>query len=187
MEELIRRARQSIIDADEDEAMNLIREARARQLDVMELLRLGFAVGNNEVGSLFESGQISLPELIFSSEVMRSVLYYIEENISDKSLKVKGKVLIATVSGDVHEIGKGMVVSTMKSLGIDVIDIGPGGARRGNHRKSRRTRGNHHCHQCPADLYAERAAKTGKCPAGKRPSKQIHHHGGRSPLQRPVG
>ena len=124
MEELIRRARESIIDADEDEAMNLIREARARQLDVMELLRLGFAAGNNEVGSLFEAGQISLPELIFSSEVMRSVLYYIEENISDKSLKVKGKVLIATVSGDVHEIGKGMVVSTMKSLGIDVIDMG---------------------------------------------------------------
>ena len=59
MEELIRRARESIIDADEDEAMNLIREARARQLDVMELLRLGFAAGNNEVGSLFEAGQIT--------------------------------------------------------------------------------------------------------------------------------
>lgn len=124
MEELIRRACDSIIEADEEEAMRIIKEAADKQLDIMELLSRGFAAGNNEVGNLFESGQISLPELIFSTEVMRNVLYHIEKNYEGKSVKSKGRVLIATVSGDVHEIGKGMVVSTMKSLGIDVVDIG---------------------------------------------------------------
>lgn len=124
MQELMNRARASIVDADEEAAIKIIKEAAARQLDIMELLRQGFAQGNNDVGGLFESGQISLPELIFSTEVMRNVFYYIEENYEGKSGRTKGKVLIATVSGDVHEIGKGMVVSTMKSLGIDVIDIG---------------------------------------------------------------
>lgn len=124
MEDLIKRACASIIDADEDEAMRIIKEATDRQLDVMLLLRDGFAQGNNKVGNLFEAGKISLPELIFCTEVMRNVLYFIEENFEAVPVKSKGRVLIATVSGDVHEIGKGMVVSTMKSLGIDIIDIG---------------------------------------------------------------
>lgn len=124
MEELIKRARASIVNADEDEAMRIIKEATSMNVDLMSLLSDGFAQGNNEVGNLFESGKISLPELIFSTEVMRNVLYYAEENFKVESRKLKGKVLIATVSGDVHEIGKGMVVSTMRSLGIEVIDIG---------------------------------------------------------------
>jgi len=124
MQELIDRAKDSIIDANEEEAMNIIKEANGRKFDVMKLLRDGFSMGNNEVGRLFETGQISLPELIFSTEVMRNVLYYIEKNYDQNPVKEKGKILIATVNGDVHEIGKGMVVSTMKSLGIDVIDLG---------------------------------------------------------------
>jgi len=124
MQELINRAKASIIDANEEEAMNIIKEANDKKFDVMRLLRDGFAMGNNEVGGMFETGQISLPELIFSTEVMRNVLYYIEKNYDKNPVKEKGKILIATVNGDVHEIGKGMIVSTMKSLGIDVIDIG---------------------------------------------------------------
>ena len=124
MQELIDRAKASIINADEEEAMNIIKEANDQNFEVMKLLREGFAMGNNEVGCMFETGQISLPELIFSTEVMRNVLYYIEKNYDKNPVREKGKVLIATVNGDVHEIGKGMVVSTMRSLGIDVIDIG---------------------------------------------------------------
>ena len=124
MQELIKRAKISIVDANEEEAMNIIKEATDKKFDVMKLLRDGFAAGNNEVGCMFETGQISLPELIFSTEVMRNVLYYIEKKYDKNPVKERGKILIATVNGDVHEIGKGMVVSTMKSLGIDVIDIG---------------------------------------------------------------
>jgi trimethylamine corrinoid protein len=123
-DELIKIAHNTIVDADEEKAMQIIDEALASGMDLMEILRDGFAEGNRAIGDLFESGKLSLPELIFSTEIMKKVIDIIETHTNIDQVRVKGKVLIATVDGDVHEIGKGMVVSTMKSYGIDVIDIG---------------------------------------------------------------
>lgn len=122
--ELIKLAHDTIVEADEDKALQVIEEATAKGIDLLELLREGFAEGNREVGDLFESGSLCLPELIFSTEVMKKVIEIVEGRTGTDKEKVKGKVLIATVDGDVHDIGKGIVVSTMKSYGIDVIDIG---------------------------------------------------------------
>ncbi|WP_227018931.1 cobalamin B12-binding domain-containing protein [Sinanaerobacter chloroacetimidivorans] len=123
-EELIRIAHHTIMDADEEKAVQVIEDALEEGLDLIEILQEGFAEGNREVGELFENGQLSLPELIFSTEVMKKVIDLVEAHTGMGKEKVKGKVLIATVDGDVHEIGKGMVASTMKSYGIEVIDIG---------------------------------------------------------------
>jgi len=123
-DELIKIAHKTIVDADEEKAMKVIEESLASGIDIMEILKDGFAEGNREIGDMFESGKLSLPELIFSTEIMKKVLDVVETHTNIDQVKVKGKVLIATVDGDVHEIGKGMVVSTMKSYGIDVIDIG---------------------------------------------------------------
>lgn len=122
--ELIKEARQTILDADEDRALQIIETALADKFDILELVRDGFAEGNRELGDLFESGKLSLPELIYSTEVMKKVLEIVEAIPGASMDGVKGKVLLATVDGDVHDIGKGMVASTMKSYGIDVIDIG---------------------------------------------------------------
>ena len=122
-DELIKIAHDTIVDADEEKAKKVIEDALTEGMDIIEILREGFAEGNREVGDLFESGKLSLPELIFSTEVMKKVIDIVE-TCSGMVKKVKGRVLIATVEGDVHEIGKGMVVSTMKSYGIEVIDLG---------------------------------------------------------------
>lgn len=123
-DELIKLAHNTIVEADEERAMQVIDEATAAGFDIMEILREGFAQGNKELGDRFENGKLSLPELIYSTEVMKKVISAAEAYTNIDQIKVKGKVLIATVDGDVHDIGKGMVVSTMKSYGIDVIDIG---------------------------------------------------------------
>lgn len=122
--ELIREARQTILDADEEKALKIIETALAEEMDILELVQEGFAAGNREIGDLFETGKLSLPELIFSTEVMKKVLEVVESLPGASRENVKGKVLLATVDGDVHDIGKGMVASTMKSYGIEVIDIG---------------------------------------------------------------
>ena len=124
LSELIKDARQTILDADEDKALDIINTALAENINILELVQDGFAMGNREIGDLFESGKLSLPELIFSTEVMKKVLEVVESLPGTSKESVKGKVLLATVDGDVHDIGKGMVASTMKSYGIDVIDIG---------------------------------------------------------------
>ena len=122
--ELISEARQTILDADEDKALQIINTALSEDIDILELVQDGFAAGNREIGELFESGKLSLPELIFSTEVMKKVLEVVEALPGSGKESVKGRVLLATVDGDVHDIGKGMVASTMKSYGIEVIDIG---------------------------------------------------------------
>ena len=122
--ELISGARKTILDADEDQALKIIETALAEEMDILELVQEGFAAGNREIGDLFESGSLSLPELIFSTEVMKKVLEVVESLPGTSRENVIGKVLLATVDGDVHDIGKGMVASTMKSYGIEVIDIG---------------------------------------------------------------
>ena len=122
--DLIYEARKTILDADEEKALQILQEAIAEGMDILELVQDGFAEGNREIGDLFESGSLSLPELIFSTEVMKKVLEVVESMYGNKKTEIKGKVLLATVDGDVHDIGKGIVASTMKSYGIEVIDIG---------------------------------------------------------------
>ena len=122
--ELIYEARKTILDADEEKALQILQAAIAEGMDILELVQDGFAEGNREIGDLFESGSLSLPELIFSTEVMKKVLEVVESMYVNNNTAVNGKVLLATVDGDVHDIGKGIVASTMKSYGIEVIDIG---------------------------------------------------------------
>ena len=117
-------AHDSVVSANEEIALQLVKEAINKGIDLLELLKEGFGKGHQEVGDLFERGQISLPELLFSTEVTRKVIEMIENHIDVDLKKIEGKVLIATVSGDVHNIGKGLVAYTMITNGLDVIDLG---------------------------------------------------------------
>lgn len=133
-EALLELAKKTIIDADEEGAMTLIEsilgeERRGQDVEtanglLLDLLRNGFARGNQEAGNAFEIGLISIPELILSSELMKCVTDKILEHIVCEDFSQKGTFLIATVAGDVHDIGKGIVVTTMRAAGFNVIDLG---------------------------------------------------------------
>jgi trimethylamine corrinoid protein len=126
---LYEKARDSIIEADESKAMSIILEAQENEeIDLLDLLLYGFGDGNEEIGEMFDDGSLSLPELIYAAEVMRNVtdkiLSMIKDDGNARKLIKKGKILLATVEGDVHDIGKGIVASTLKSAGYEVIDLG---------------------------------------------------------------
>ncbi|MGI6733159.1 MAG: cobalamin B12-binding domain-containing protein [Anaerovoracaceae bacterium] len=122
-ERLMLAAKVSIIQADENKAMEVIDEAIAHGIDLSELLRSGFGTGNTEVGNSFERGRISLPELLYSSEVMKDVTERVM-SLLEGSVENNGKILIATVEGDTHDIGKNIVASTLRAAGFQVIDLG---------------------------------------------------------------
>ena len=122
-ERLMLAAKISIMQADEDKAMEIIDEAVSLGMDLSELLRSGFGAGNTEVGNYFEQGVLTLPELIYSSEVMKDVTERVMGLSKDNTVNL-GKVIIATVEGDIHDIGKNIVVSTLRSSGFEVIDLG---------------------------------------------------------------
>ncbi len=128
-QETFRKAKEAIVDADETKAFRIIDEARAEGMDLLELLLSGFGAGNDEIGERFDKGVLSLPELIYAAEVMKSVTNTILEYLNEEGeggpvLEKKGTVILATVAGDVHDIGKGIVASTLRTAGFEVIDLG---------------------------------------------------------------
>lgn len=123
-EAIFEAAKQSIVEADEDMAMEALADAEAEGLDLVELLSDGYSAGMKELGDLFGMGEIFLPELIFATEVMKAVSAEIEGKMDMSEVKSAGTLVIGTVEGDVHDIGKGIVASLVKTNGITVVDLG---------------------------------------------------------------
>ena len=123
-EAIMEAAKQSIVEADEDMAMEALANAEAEGVDLVELLSNGYSAGMKELGDLFGMGEIFLPELIFATEVMKTVSAEIEGKMDTSAVQKNGTLIIGTVEGDVHDIGKGIVASLVKTNGIEVIDLG---------------------------------------------------------------
>lgn len=123
-EEILQGASESIIESDEDKALEMLAEAEAMGMDLVELLSEGYSAGMRELGDQFGRGEIFLPELIFSTEVMKIVTEKIESKMETTDAPKKGVMVIGTVEGDVHDIGKGIVASLVKTNGIEVHDLG---------------------------------------------------------------
>lgn len=123
-EAIYEKAKDSIIEADEDMAMEALQEAEEEGLDLVELLTQGYSAGMKELGDQFGMGEIFLPELIFATEVMKTVSEEIEGKMDMSEVQQKGTLVIGTVEGDVHDIGKGIVASLVKTNGVKVVDLG---------------------------------------------------------------
>ena len=128
-QEIFRKAKDAIVEADEDKALRVVEEAREAGIDLLDLLLSGFGAGNDEIGDRFDKGVLSLPELIYAAEVMKSatgaILEYLDQDGTDSAHgEKKGTVILAAVAGDVHDIGKSIVASTLRTAGFEVIDLG---------------------------------------------------------------
>lgn len=124
-EELMQKAFDAIVEADEDMAQDVLNEGKDMGVTAVELLQEGFSKGMNELGEQFGRGEIFLPELIFATEVMGIVTEAVDAELAAKGeTQGSGKMIMATVEGDVHDIGKGICVSMLKSCGLEVYDLG---------------------------------------------------------------
>ena len=125
-EEIVKMAFDSMLEADETMAMEAMDNAAEIGMDSVDLLKEGFSAGMNEVGERFGIGELFLPELIYAAEVMKAVTRRVEAELeeSGKEVELKGKMLMATVEGDVHDIGKGICCSLLKASGIEIFDLG---------------------------------------------------------------
>jgi len=124
LEVILAEAKQSIIDFDTAKAVSIAKQALAENLDPIAVIEKGFCEGIKQVGDLFGRGEVFLPELILSAQVMKEATGVLDEALKGANARAKGKFLMATVEGDVHDIGKGIVVSLLKAQGIEVFDIG---------------------------------------------------------------
>ncbi|MDD5510204.1 MAG: corrinoid protein [Dehalococcoidales bacterium] len=123
-EALLAEAKQSIIDYDKDRAEEIARKALAAGMNPNDVLTEGFVPGITEVGDLFDRGQLFLPELMLAAEAMKAASAICVEALPATEVKVAKKVVIGTVEGDIHDIGKSIVVSFLLANGFEVYDMG---------------------------------------------------------------
>ena len=123
-EQLFKEAIESIVSQDMKMAEEIANRALREGMDPLEVMTKGFREGITKIGELFERGEIFLPELIQSAEVMKSVNEIIISALPDDAKQKNGVVVVGTVQGDIHDIGKILVCSLLKVNGFDVYDIG---------------------------------------------------------------
>ena len=124
-QKLIEDAYYSIVEADEELAVKVLDETVAEGVPVWEILEKGFFKGMEEVGDEFEAGEVFLPELVFAAEVMETVIDKIDKEFLEKKDELsKLKMVIATIEGDVHDIGKAICMSFLRFQGVQVYDLG---------------------------------------------------------------
>jgi trimethylamine corrinoid protein len=123
--DIFQQAQKAIETGDADAAVQLAKQGLEQGIDGIELLNNGFIIGINKVGNLFGEGQLFLPELIMSATAMQGVIEIINAALEKKGKKqARGKVVIGTVEGDLHDIGKTIVVSLLRANGFEVNDLG---------------------------------------------------------------
>ena len=124
-EEIYEKLAQAVIDGEVDDVIELANQALDDGLDPLTCINEGLTKGIQRVGELFSSGEYFLPELIIGADVMKAGLNILEPAmLADQKREVAGKVVLGTVKGDLHEIGKTLVGTMLTANGFQVIDIG---------------------------------------------------------------
>ena len=122
--EIYEAAIEAIVKGDVTLATEIAKKGLSQGIDPLELLNQGFIPGINKVGDLFDVGTLFIPELIISANAMQSAADIINAAIPESDRQVQGRFLIGTVEGDVHDIGKTIVISLLKASGFEVKDLG---------------------------------------------------------------
>lgn len=123
-EKIFEKASEAILQGEAQLAVDLAKQGLDEGIDPLELMEQGFIPGINKVGDLFETGRLFLPALINSATAMEKATEIINAAIPTEKELISGKIVIGTVEGDVHDIGKTIVVALFKANGFDVLDLG---------------------------------------------------------------
>jgi corrinoid protein of di/trimethylamine methyltransferase len=117
---------QTVVDGEKEECIRLVEEGLAKGVDPIEAIERGLGKGITQVGNDFGEGRSFLPELIMAADVMQAGVAILDEKMraAGKSRKSLGRIVIGTVKGDIHDIGKSVVASVLQANGYDVVDLG---------------------------------------------------------------
>jgi trimethylamine corrinoid protein len=123
--EWFQKAVQSILDTDEEAAKKIASDSLEAGMDPLEMINLGFTEGIRKMGDLFERGEVFLPGLIVASEAMTAAVEILQAALPlEKQERKKAVIVLGTVEGDIHDIGKGIIATMLRVHGYEVHDIG---------------------------------------------------------------
>jgi 5-methyltetrahydrofolate--homocysteine methyltransferase len=117
--------KQAIISGNEAQAVKLTQAALDRNTEPQKVLKEGLVAGMDVVGARFKAYEMWLPEVILAAKAMKAATALLKPYLEKSGGSMKlGKIVIATVEGDVHDIGKNLVSMMLESAGFDMVDLG---------------------------------------------------------------
>ncbi len=151
-EELYKQMAQSIIDGESEQAVELAQKSIELNMHPLDTITKGFVVGVNYIGDQFGKGEAFLPELVMAGEAMKAAVATLEPELLKlgEAREIMGRVVLATVEGDIHEIGKTLVGTMLSRLRFRSRGPRCGPARREDHRQGTGDRCPDHRHERPA-------------------------------------
>jgi len=124
MSELFSELSKAVIEGNLDEIVELTQDALDDDLSAKDILDKGLMPGMDHVGAEFKAGNMFVPEVLRSARAMQSSMVLIKPLLAETGASMTGKVLIVTVKGDLHDIGKNLVGMMCEGAGFEVNDLG---------------------------------------------------------------
>lgn len=115
---------QAVLEFDNDKVVSGVQEELDKGTSIDTILKEGLIGAMDEVGRLFSAGELFVPEMLIAAKAMKAGLDVLKPFLAKAEVKNKGTVVIGTVKGDLHDIGKNLVAMMMEGAGFEVIDLG---------------------------------------------------------------
>jgi len=115
---------QAVLDGDAPAAESAVKEALAANVPAEDILQKACIPAMGEVGRLFEEGEKFVPEMLISARAMQKSVALLKPLLAQGNIQAVGKVIVGTVQGDLHDIGKNLVGMMLEGTGFEVIDLG---------------------------------------------------------------
>ena len=124
MSALLEQIAVGVIEGNLDGIPGLVQKALDEGSDAANILEAGLIVGMNEVGNRFKAGSMFIPEVLKSAKTMHAGQEVLRSLLADSGVRLAGKIVLGTVQGDLHDIGKNLVGMMCQGAGFEVIDLG---------------------------------------------------------------
>jgi 5-methyltetrahydrofolate--homocysteine methyltransferase len=124
MEEVLKKIFEAVLEGDFDGVKTNVQAALDAKLDPTVVLNEGMIAAMREVGCRFEAGEYYVPEMLIAARAMQSGMAILKPHLQQADRKSSGKVLIGTVKGDLHDIGKNLVSLMLEGAGYEIVDLG---------------------------------------------------------------
>jgi trimethylamine corrinoid protein len=124
--EIFEMMKNSVMEGDSEQAASLGKKALGMGITPGDAIEKGFTPGIQKMGEMWEEGEVFLPELVLSAEAMKNGIDVLRPELERRNEKAPnlGTVVIGTIQGDIHDIGKSLVASLLSATGFQVFDLG---------------------------------------------------------------
>ncbi|MBC9784075.1 homocysteine S-methyltransferase family protein [Heliobacterium chlorum] len=122
--DVLSKIRRAVIRGEKETIITLVKEAVKQAIPAIEITEQGLTAAMTEIGEAYGAGRVFLPQVMLAAETMRAAFQTLKTELPTQAVTSKGRVLMATVKGDIHDLGKNIVAALLENNGFTVIDLG---------------------------------------------------------------